>query len=137
MMELARINIKTKVLLLSSHVVLPKEGHLDAAVNVITHVCQRYSSSLVYNPSYPEIDHIVFKKCDWSEFYRDSKEAILMNTPESHKQVDIHMFVDSWESIAGHIPNNDNVPDLMVKLLFEQKRKYLVSNSLYDIHDDP
>ena len=27
-------------------------------------------------------DHSVFKKCDWSEFYGDAKEAITVNTPE-------------------------------------------------------
>ena len=48
------------------------------------------------DPSYPEIDHSVFKECDWSEFYRDVKEAIPVNAPEPHgKEVDIRMFVDS------------------------------------------
>ena len=71
-----RINIITEVLLLSSHVALPREGHLDAAVHVMAHVGQRYNFRLVYDPLYPEIDHNIFRKCDWSEFYRDAKEAI-------------------------------------------------------------
>ena len=50
----------------------------------------------MYDPSYPEIDHSVFKEHDWSEFYRDAKEAIPMNAPEPQgKEVDIHMSVDS------------------------------------------
>ena len=45
---------------------------------------------------YPEIDHSVFKECDWLEFYRDAKEAIPVNAPEpSGKKVDLCMFVDS------------------------------------------
>ena len=49
----------------------------------------------MYNPSYPEIDDSVFKKCEWSEFYRDAMEAININAPELHgKEVDILMFVD-------------------------------------------
>ena len=48
--KLERINMITKVSLLSSHVALPIEGHLDAAVNVIAHVGQRYNSRLVYDP---------------------------------------------------------------------------------------
>ena len=48
--ELGRINIIIKVLLLSSDVALPREGHLDAAVHFTAHVSQRYISRLVYDP---------------------------------------------------------------------------------------
>ena len=82
MIELGRIDIITQVSLLSSHVALPGEGHLEAAVHDMAHVGQRYNSRLVYDLSYPEIDHSVLKKCDWSEFYRDAKVAIPVNAPE-------------------------------------------------------
>ena len=81
MIELGRIDIITKVLLLSSHVALPREGYLEAVVHVMAHVGLRYNSRLVYDPSYPEVYHGNFKKCDWSEFYRDAKEAMQMNAP--------------------------------------------------------
>ena len=42
MIELERIDIITKVSLLSSHVALPREGHLEAVVHVMAHVGQRY-----------------------------------------------------------------------------------------------
>ena len=94
--ELGRMDIIMEVLLLSSHVALPREGHLEAAVHIMAHVGQKYNSRLVFNPSYPEIDHSVFKECDWSEFYRAAKEAIPVNAPEPHgSEVDIRMFVDS------------------------------------------
>ena len=100
MIELGRMSIITKVSLLLSHIALPREGHLEAAVHVMAHVGQRYNSRLLYHPSYPEIDHSVFRECDWSEFYRDAKEAIPMNAPEPQgKEVDICMFVVS--SYAG------------------------------------
>ena len=44
MIELGRIDIITEVSLLLSHVALPREGHLEAAVHVMTHVGQRYNS---------------------------------------------------------------------------------------------
>ena len=62
MIRLGRIDIITKVSLFSSHVVFHKEGHLDAAVHAIVHVGQRYNSRLVYDSSYSEIDHNIFKK---------------------------------------------------------------------------
>ena len=68
MVKLGRIDIITKVLLLSSHVALPRERYLEAAVQNMAHNGHRYSSRLVYDPLYPEIDHTVFKECDWLEF---------------------------------------------------------------------
>ena len=35
-----------------------------------------------------------------------------------------------------HIPSKENVADLMTKVVYGHKRRYLVSNTLYDIHDD-
>ena len=58
------------------------------AVNVMAHVGQSYYK-LVY-------DHSLFKKCDWSEFYRGANKAIPVNTPETWgKEGDIHTFLDS------------------------------------------
>ena len=73
MIKLGRVNIITELSLLSSQ---------EAAIHVMAHVGQRYNSRLVHHPLYPEVDHSVFKKCDWSEFYRDAKEAIPMNAPK-------------------------------------------------------
>ena len=93
MIKLGSIDEIYKVSLLSSYIALPREGHLDTAVHVMAHVGQRYNPRLVYDPSYPEIDHGVFKESDWSEFYRDCKLAIPMNAPEPQaKEVDICML---------------------------------------------
>ena len=47
----------------------------------MAHFGQKYNVRLVYDPTYPEIDHSVFKECDLSEFYTDAKEAIPVNAP--------------------------------------------------------
>ena len=36
----------------------------------------------------------------------------------------------------GHIPSKENVEDLMTKVSYGHKRRYFVSNILYDIHDN-
>ena len=47
----------------------------------------------VFDSSYPEIDHSVFKKSDWSQFYWGIKDAIFMSMPKAlGKEVDICMF---------------------------------------------
>ena len=61
MIELGRIDIIAEVLLLSSHVALPREGHLEAVVHVMAHVGQKYNFRLMYDPLHPEIDHSSFK----------------------------------------------------------------------------
>ena len=65
MIKLRRIDVITKVSSLLSHVGLPREGHLDEAVHVMAYVGQNYNSRLVYELSYPDIDHRVLKKSDW------------------------------------------------------------------------
>ena len=40
------------------------------------------------------------------------------------------------ESLVGHIPSKENVTELITKVLDGQKRRDLVSNILYDVHDD-
>ena len=40
------------------------------------------------------------------------------------------------DCLAGHMPSNENVADFMTKVLYGQKRKYLVDNILYDVYDN-
>ena len=82
MIDLGMIKIIIKVFFLSSYVALPRDEHVKATVHVMVHVGQRYNSRLVYDPYYPEIDHSVIKECDLSEFCRNAKEAIPVNTVE-------------------------------------------------------
>jgi hypothetical protein len=40
------------------------------------------------------------------------------------------------ESLTGHIVTDRNVADLLTKVLYGQKRKFIVGEILYDIYDD-
>ena len=48
----------------------------------------------------------------------------------------VHESVAMGESLVGHIPSKENVADLIMKILYGHKRRYFVSNILYDAHDD-
>ena len=51
---------------------------------------------LVYDPTYPAIDHSIFKMYAWTEFHWDDKEAICMKAPEpTGQEVVIHKFVNN------------------------------------------
>ena len=40
------------------------------------------------------------------------------------------------ESLTGHIGMNKNVSNIATKVLYGQKRRYLVSQLIYNIYDD-
>ena len=40
------------------------------------------------------------------------------------------------ESLTTHIPTDDNCEDFFTKVLYGRKRRYHVSNPLYDIYYD-
>ena len=83
MVELGRIDIATEVSMLSSHLAYPREGHLEAALHVMSYLKTKHNSRLVFNPSYPNINEDDFKTCDWKEFYGGVKEAIPHNAPKA------------------------------------------------------
>jgi hypothetical protein len=96
MVELGRIDIATKISLLSLHLAYPQEGHLEAALHVMAYLKQKHNSRLIFDPTYPDIDMSSFPKYDWTEFYGDVKEAIPHDMPEPlGKDLDVRMFCDS------------------------------------------
>jgi hypothetical protein len=51
---------------------------------------------MVFDPTYPTIDHDVFKEFDWQYFYGKVKEAIPEDAPKPRgKEVDLRLYVDS------------------------------------------
>ena len=94
--ELGRVDIITEVSILSSHLALPREGHLEALFHLFAYIEKKHNARIVFDPSYPEIDMTAFKECDWKHFYGDVHEAIPPNAPPSRgKEIDLRMFVDS------------------------------------------
>ena len=74
------------------------------------------NTSVIHNSSRPE--SVLRKKSD-SVCYHAVHESLVMG-----------------ESLIGHIPSKENIADLLAKLLYWQKRRYLVGNILYGIHND-
>ena len=72
-----RIDVITKVSLLSSYVALPREGHLNAAIHIIVHIGQRYNSRLVSGHLYPEIDQSFLRNVIIQSFIRMSRKLYL------------------------------------------------------------
>jgi hypothetical protein len=81
MIEIGQVNMIMEVSKLASHIAMPCEGHLQAVLHIFGHLKSKHGPRMVFDPSYPDINHTVFKECDWQEFYGDVKEAIPANTP--------------------------------------------------------
>jgi hypothetical protein len=94
--ELGRIDVNTEVSLLSSHLAYPREGHLEAALHVLSFLGQKHNARLIFDPTPPTIHHNRFPDHEWTEFYGDVKEPIPHDMPKPRgNEVDIRAYVDS------------------------------------------
>lgn len=100
MVELGRVNIITETSILVSHLAMPQEGHLDAALHVFGYLKWKHNLQMVFNPRYPKIDRAQFIRQDWTLFYGDEKEAKPKNCLKLlGKPVDLRMMVNAnWAS---------------------------------------
>ena len=60
----------TEVSMMSSHLALPREGHLEQVLHIFAYLKKYHNTELVYDPSDPVVDEIDFERRDWasSEF---------------------------------------------------------------------
>ena len=112
--ELGRIDICCEVSLLSSHLALPREGHLSQVYNIFAYLKSHHNSELVFDPSDPLLDLDLFERRDWSTSEMDSeiKEAVPSDMPEPRgvgfvmsAYVDADHATDSmtWRSRTGFL----------------------------------
>ena len=87
--ELGRIDICLEVSMMSSHLAIPRKGHLDQVLHIFAYLHKYHNTELVYDPSDPVVEYDVFKRRDWtsSEFGAvQGKEEIPPNMPEPRGQ---------------------------------------------------
>ena len=65
-MELGRVDINVEASVLSSHLAIPREGHMQELLNVFTYLKKQMNTEMVFDPSDPEIDMNSFQRQDWS-----------------------------------------------------------------------
>ena len=54
--------------MLSSHLVMPRVGHLDAVLHIFAYLKQNHNARMVFDPMYPVINESTFQECDWKNF---------------------------------------------------------------------
>ena len=59
--ELGRIDICLEVLMMLSHLAMPRKGHLDQVLHIFAYLRKYDNTELVYGPSDPVVEHDVFE----------------------------------------------------------------------------
>ena len=94
--ELSRTDICCEVSMISSHMALPREGHLAQVFHIFAYLKKHHNSALLFDPSYPDVNIYTSPKHDWKKLYGDSKEAMPPDTSEPFwKEVIMCCFVDA------------------------------------------
>jgi len=94
--EIGRVDILLETSLLSKHLALPREGHLEQALHMIGYLKSHKKLRLLFDPGCPTVKESWFSKYDWFDFYRDAKEAMPPNMPEARgHSISIAVFVDA------------------------------------------
>ena len=67
--EIGRVGILHEVLLLSKHLTLPREGHLEQVIHVVGYLKLHKKMKLCLDSGYPKVSELWFKEYNWFDFY--------------------------------------------------------------------
>ena len=94
--ELGRVDILLEVALLSSHLALPRVGHLEQVYHIFGYLKTSPRRRLFFDPDHPKISEDRFQRFDWIDFYKGAVEQLPMDAPVPRGwEVSIHCFVDA------------------------------------------
>ena len=97
--ELGRADICLEVSMLSSHLALPREGHLDQVLHIFAYLGKHHNAALVFDPTEWDVPEGHFPKQDWNfSIYgcEGLKEVLPDDMPKPlGKNMRIRVFVDS------------------------------------------
>lgn len=133
--EIGRLDILLEVSMLSHHLALPREGHLEQALHIFGYLKEHPKRKIAFDPDHPEVDERRFKQYDWYDFYRDAKEAIPTNMPPPRgRTVSTHCFVDA--SLANDLTTRRSQTGILIfvnraPILWYSKRQNTVETSTF------
>ena len=111
--EIGRVDILLETSLMSAHLALPREGHLEQVLHIVGYLKCHKKMRLLSDSSYPRVKESWFQDYDWYEFYRDAKEAIPPKMPEARgRDVIITCFVDA--NHAGNVKDRRSQTGILI-----------------------
>ena len=133
--EIGRLDILLEVSMLSHHLALPREGHLEQVMHIFGYLKMHPKRKIAFDPDHPVVDERRFKEYDWEDFYRDAKEAIPTNAPPPRgRSVSTHCFVDA--SLANDQSTRRSQTGILIfvnraPILWYSKRQNTVETSTF------
>jgi len=97
MVELGRVDICVDVSMMSSHLALPRQGHLEQLFHIFGYLKKHHNAEMIFDPTEPDIDESKFVRQDWSHtVYGDVKEELPPKMPSPRgSSMKMRVFVDS------------------------------------------
>jgi hypothetical protein len=97
--ELGCVDIDVEVSMMSSHLALPREGHLKELYHIFAYLKAHPNAEMVFDPTPVEIDMSLFERQDWlysTYGYESLKEELPLDMPVPHgKLMTMRVFVDA------------------------------------------
>ena len=134
--EIGRVDIVTEVSLLSSHLAMPREGHLEQVWHIYSFLKNRHNGCLIFDPTYPEIDRSSFNHGEsWKDYYGDVKELLPPNAPPPRgREAVLRVFVDSdhaGESLTRRSRTGYLLYLNMAPILWYSKKQGTIETSVF------
>ena len=111
--EIGRVDILLEVSLLSQHLAMPREGHLEQVIHIFGYLKIHKKLRLLFDCGDPNHHDSRFKEYDWFDFYRGSEEAIPSDQPEPRGLcASASIFVDA--DLAGDRKNRRSQTGILI-----------------------
>jgi hypothetical protein len=133
--ELGRVDILTEVSMMSSHMAMPRKGHMEALYSIFAYLRKHENSTLVFDDARADIDERRFTEVNWKDFYGDVDEAIPPNAPVPRgRGVKMSCFVDADH--AGNLATRRSQTGVLIYLnkapiVWYSKRQNTVESSTF------
>ena len=107
--EIGRVDILLEVSLLSSHLELPRVGHLQAVYHIFGNLKQVPKRKIYFDPINPSISEDRFKSFDCEDFYKDTQEPIPIDMPSLREEINVNSLLCRCKSQGRQ--NNKAIDD--------------------------
>ena len=114
MVELGRVDIDVEVSMLSSFLLMPRKGNMNAALDSMSYLKVKHNSCLIIDPTYDDIDYSELNDIgNWTDFHGDIEEAKPGNEPTPcGNKIELGIFVDS--DLVGDKTNRYSRTNFMI-----------------------
>ena len=94
--ELGRVDILLETWMMSTHLALPRQGHLEQLYHMFAYLKANPKQKFYLDPQHPQVDERSFESYDWYDFDQDAeKDAPRDMPPPRGESVSTHCFLDS------------------------------------------